>query len=219
MPVHDTPVAWLREAVESVLAQRYDNFELCICDDASTSRETVDYLASLSHPRVRMARLAEGGHIAAATNRALELAGGDYVAFMDHDDRLDPDALFHVCEAINETQADVVYTDEDYLDVQGRRCRPNFKPDFSPDLLLSHNYVTHLLVVRRELLEQIGGLDSAYDGCRTTTSCFGCRRLPKASSTCRGCSITGASPTPRAASTRHPSRTSENGPASSRLIP
>ena len=166
MPVHDTPVGWLREAVESVLAQRYDNFELCICDDASTSRETVDYLASLSHPRVRIVRLAEGGHIAAATNRALELAGGDYVAFMDHDDRLDPDALFHVCEAINETQADVVYTDEDYLDGQGRRCRPNFKPDFSPDLLLSHNYITHLLVLRRALLDRAGGLDSAYDGCQ-----------------------------------------------------
>ncbi len=164
MPVRDTPVEWLREAVESVLAQRYDNFELCICDDASTDSQTLAYLDSLRHPRVRVARLQVSAHISGATNAALELARGEYVAFMDHDDRLDRDALFHVVEAVNQLDADVLYTDEDYLDRDGRRFRPNFKPDFSPDLLLSHNYVTHLLVVRKSLLDECGGLQGDFDG-------------------------------------------------------
>ena len=164
MPVRDTPVEWLREAVESVLAQRYDNFELCLCDDASSNPATIAYLDSIQHPKVKSTRLAQSAHIAGATNAALTLARGEYVAFLDHDDRLDPDALFHVVSAVNDLDPDVVYTDEDYLDGDGRRFRPLFKPDFSPDLLLSHNYITHLLVVRRSLLESVGGLDSRFDG-------------------------------------------------------
>lgn len=164
MPVHDTPAQWLQEAIASVLGQRYDNFELCLCDDASSQPETLACLAAIDHPRVRRVRSESGLHIAGATNKALAMARGDYVAFVDHDDRLDIDALYHVVLAINESAPDLVYTDEDYLDGEGRRFRPNFKPDFSPDLLLSHNYITHLLVVRRALLEETGPLDSAFDG-------------------------------------------------------
>ncbi len=164
MPVFNTPADWLGQAVESVLGQSYENFELCICDDGSTLAETRSYLDGLAHPRVRLARLATSGHISAATNAALEMASGDYVAFMDHDDLLDRDALFHVCREISDYDADIVYSDEDYIDQQGRCYHPNFKPDYSPDLLLSHNYMTHFLVVRKSLLDQAGPLDSRFDG-------------------------------------------------------
>lgn len=166
MPVHNTPVAWLQEAVTSVLAQRYENFELCICDDGSTESQTLAYLAQLHHPAVRMVRSDKSGNISDATNKAIEMATGDFIAFMDHDDVLDEDALFFVCEAINGWDADLLYTDEDYISVDGQYHNPNFKPDYSPDLLLSHNYITHFLVVERELLDKSGLLNSEFDGCQ-----------------------------------------------------
>ena len=166
MPVHNTPLQWLSQAVDSVLNQRYENFELCLCDDGSDNAETLKYLKSLNHPAVKLVRMEEAANISAATNQGVEITTGDYVAFMDHDDILDEDALFHVCQAINDADADIVYTDEDYIGPNGELHHPNFKPDYSPDLLLSHNYITHLLVVRKSLLDSVGGLNSEYDGCQ-----------------------------------------------------
>ncbi len=164
MPVFNTPGDWLKQAVDSVLAQRYENFELCICDDASDRIETVKYLKSLDDPRIRLVRLEENGNISRASNRALEMASGDYIAFMDHDDLLDQDALFYIAEAIDQYTADIIYTDEDYIAEDGRYHSPNFKPDYSPDLLLSHNYITHLLAVKKDLLDEVGNFNSDYDG-------------------------------------------------------
>ena len=166
MPVFNTPVQWLQEAVDSVLAQRYENFELCICDDASTDPETLAYLESIQHPKIRIVRTEESGSISKATNLAIEIATGEFIGFLDHDDTLDEDALFFICEAINGWDADMLYTDEDYISVDGEYHQPNFKPDYSPDLLLSHNYITHFLVIDRDLLNKSGLLNPEFDGCQ-----------------------------------------------------
>lgn len=164
LPVHNTDPELLGRAVGSVLEQIYDRWELCIVDDATARQETLDRLDAISHPRVRVKRLDEHRDIAAATNEAIGLASGDYIAFLDHDDELAPDALVEVVSTINDSDADFIYTDEDYLDGGNNRINPHFKPDYSPELLLSHNYMTHLVVVRRALVERLGGLRSEFDG-------------------------------------------------------
>jgi len=186
MPVHEVDPALLGAAVDSVCAQIYDNWELCIVDDASTRPDTVKALDVLSRPAVRLERLERNLGIAGATNRAVAMATGDYLAFMDHDDQLAAEALAEVAVEINRSNADFIYSDEDYIDAQGNRTNPHFKPDFSPDLLLSHNYVTHLVVVRRDLLERVGGLRSELDGAqdydfvlRATEQARNVRHIPK----------------------------------------
>ncbi|MFT7529282.1 MAG: glycosyltransferase involved in cell wall biosynthesis [Gammaproteobacteria bacterium] len=164
VPVYNPQLDWLEDCIGSVMEQSYSNWELCICDDASSDSVITAHLDGLNHPKVKMARARSNQGISSASNAALSLATGDYVAFLDHDDLLDVDALFHVCETINDYAPDCLYSDEDYIDGQGRYLHPNFKPDFSPDTLLSHNYITHLLVVKSELLERVGVLNSEFDG-------------------------------------------------------
>jgi GT2 family glycosyltransferase len=167
MPVHDTEPSMLRAAIESVRAQIYDRWELCVTDDGSRRRDTRDELRlqAANDDRIRVTRHDTAQGIAAASNAATGLARGTYVAFLDHDDVLAPDALLHVMRLLDADPAlDVVYTDEDKLDEQGRRVEPFCKPDWSPDLLLSCNYITHLLVVRRSLLDDVGGLRTGFDG-------------------------------------------------------
>ena len=164
MPVYNVAAEWLVQAVDSVIGQIYDHWELCVVDDGSQREDTRRQLANLEHPRLRTRRLERNCDIAAATNAAIDMTDGEYVAFLDHDDRLAPDALAEVAVAVNETGADFIYTDEDHVEVNGERRDPHFKPDYSPDLLLSHNYMTHLVVVRRDLLDRVGGLRSEFDG-------------------------------------------------------
>jgi len=164
MPVHNVEPAVFELAVKSVLGQVYECWELCVVDDASDRRGLLEALERLDDSRINVQYLAERRNIAAATNAALEAARGEYVAFMDHDDELAPHALLEVVAAVNETGADFIYTDEDGIDAEGQRISPHFKPDFSPELLLSHNYVTHLVAVSRGLLRRVGGLRSEYDG-------------------------------------------------------
>jgi len=167
IPVYRTPLDILRQTVESVRKQSYSNWELCIADDCSQSPEITrllsDYAAGDS--RIRVEFLTTNGGISHASNAALAMARGEFVALLDHDDELAQDALYHVVEAIN-LQPDVglLYSDEDKIDEDGRRYDPFFKPDWSPDLLLSENYICHLLVVRRSHLNQAGGFRSAFDG-------------------------------------------------------
>lgn len=186
MPVHDAEPASLLEAVESVYAQIYDHWELCIVDDASRRSDTVSTLTGLDRSRMTLERSDVNLGIAAATNRGIELTAGEYVVFMDHDDRLSVDALFEVVSEINASNADFIYSDEDYIDPAGRRVNPHFKPDFSPDLLLSHNYITHLIAVRRDLVERTGRLRSGLDGAqdydfvlRATEQAQRIRHIPK----------------------------------------
>ncbi len=164
MPVFNVDPQWLQAAIESVESQLYENWELCIVDDASSREETIAYLKTLRHPRIRTRFLDNNRNISGATNEAIRFANGEYLAFMDNDDELTPDALYEMVKAINETDADLIYSDEDFIDLEGNYSDPHFKPDFSPDLLLSHNYITHFVIAKKSLVEEVGLLDSRYDG-------------------------------------------------------
>jgi len=166
-PVFDTPPAYLRALVASVRNQIHPDWELCIADDASTSVETLAILQDLeeSDPRIRITRREHNGGISAATNTAAALATGDILLFLDHDDLLTPDCLAHfVLLYASEPDTDIAYSDDDKIGEDGRRYAPQFKPDWSPTLLLSFMYMSHALTVRRELFEALGGFRSPFDG-------------------------------------------------------
>jgi GT2 family glycosyltransferase len=167
MPVHDTDPWMLEAAVESVRAQAYPNWELCLADDASQRPETLATIeAALRRDRrVKLTRLEEPSGISAATNTALGTATGEYVGFLDHDDLLKPHALAQVVRWLDaDPGLDLIYSDEDKLDPKGRMTEARWKPDWSPNLLLCQNYVCHFLVMRRSLVERLGGLRADYDG-------------------------------------------------------
>ncbi len=166
MPVFNPPLPFLRQAIASVVSQSYTRWQLCVADDGSASEVTSE-LAGLARndPRINLVRSEVNTGIAAATNRALAGARGGYVAFLDHDDLLDPSALDAVVRTlVNDPGADAAYTDRDAVTPDGRRCDPYFKPDWSPLALLSHNYAVHFLCVRRALAERLGGLRPEFDG-------------------------------------------------------
>lgn len=164
IPVYNVKRRWLEAAVESVRQQSYPHWSLCIADDGSSWRETLDYLHQLNDQRIKIVFLASNQGIAAASNAALTLAEGEFIGFLDHDDELTPDALQEVAQVIAELKPDLIYSDEEYIKTGGVRYSAHFKPDYSPDLLLSINYICHLTVYRRSLLQQIGGLHDGYDG-------------------------------------------------------
>jgi GT2 family glycosyltransferase len=165
-PVYDTDPAWLSRAVESVRGQSYPQWQLCLADDGSTNEGTLAYLRALVDDERITVSFAEANEgIAAATNRALDCAGGEFVAFLDHDDELEPDALLACVRLLGvRPDTDVVYTDEDKIDRRGRLSRPFYKPDWSPELFRGVMYVGHLLVIRRSLVADAGGLDPNFDG-------------------------------------------------------
>ncbi len=167
MPVYETPEKYLREAIESVIAQVYPDWELCIADDASKQphvREVLEEYAD-HDPRIKVVFREQNGHIAATSNSALGLASGEFIALLDHDDVLSPDALFENALAVNkQPDVGVVYSDEDKIDEDGQRSLPYFKPDWAPDSLLSRNYVSHLGVYRRRLVEEVGGFRAGFEG-------------------------------------------------------
>ncbi|PYJ73437.1 MAG: family 2 glycosyl transferase, partial [Verrucomicrobia bacterium] len=165
-PVFNTPVPWLRECVESVLTQAYEKWELILIDDYSTEPEMLRCLTELaaSDSRIILAKDEKRRGISAASNRGLALAQGDWVAFLDHDDLLEPDALFQNVKWLqNHPDADLIYSDEDKLTEQGFDS-PIFKPDWSPDYFLSCNYVCHFTLIRCELVKRVGGFRSEFDG-------------------------------------------------------
>lgn len=167
MPVYDPDPALLEAAVASVRAQVYANWELCLADDASPDpaiRPLIERLAA-EDPRIRVAFRERNGHIAAATNTALGLARGLFVAFLDQDDLLPEAALASVALALaHAPDTDLLYSDEDKIDRGGRRYDPDFKPAWDPDLILGQNYVNHLCVARRTLIERAGGLRDGFPG-------------------------------------------------------
>lgn len=166
-PVKDTPRDVLTRALDSVRAQTYPFWELCLVDDGSTDPGVRSILREYADAdsRIRVRRRAESGGIVAASIDALEEAAGEFVALLDHDDELAPDALFAVARVLNEhPDADMIYSDEDKLDEHGERFEPFFKPDWSPDYLLSCMYTLHLSVYRRALVEDVGGFRPGFDG-------------------------------------------------------
>ena len=167
MPVYNPEKAYLVKAIESVLQQSYGNFELCIADDASTASYVSELLQSYMQKdqRIKVIFREHNGHISAASNSALSLVEADYVALMDHDDLLTPDALYWVAKTIQQhPDAQLIYSDEDKIDLQGKRYAPYFKPDWNPELLLAHNFICHLGVYKTERLKALDGFDSAFDG-------------------------------------------------------
>lgn len=160
MPVYNTPEAFLREAIDSVIDQVYGNWELCIADDCSTEphvRRTLhEYMER--DPRIKVVFRSENGHIAHATNSALELVDAPWIAMFDHDDVLRAHALAEIVLEINRhPDAQIIYSDEDKIDEDGLRFDPFFKPDFSLELFRSQNYLNHLTVHRTENIRAVGG--------------------------------------------------------------
>lgn len=166
MPTFRTELRYLREAIESVRAQHYEKWELIVVDDGSgdpaLSAAVEAYAAA--EERIRFKPLAENAGISAATNAGLELCRGEFVGFLDHDDVLTADALLRVAQALAaDPELDVVYSDQDKLDLHGHRADPFLKPAWSPVYALGAMYIGHLLVVRRSVAEAAGGFDSAFD--------------------------------------------------------
>lgn len=167
MPTFNTEPSWLHDAISSVRSQVYENWELCIADDGSVNQGTIDVLDAhqREEPRIRLTRLPGQQGIAAASNAALSMATGEFAGFLDHDDELKPHALGEIALLLDDRPTlDLVYSDEDKRDPDGRLVDPFFKPDWSPDHLMSRNYVCHLLVLRRTLLEKLGGFRLGFDG-------------------------------------------------------
>ncbi|MCC7502352.1 MAG: glycosyltransferase [Flavobacteriales bacterium] len=167
MPVFDPPVAFLEAAIRSVVDQAYDHWELCIADDRSTDPDVRKCLErwTKEDPRIKVSFRKENGHICRASNSAMELVTGEFVALMDHDDLLTPDALYHIVKRLQlQPTLDVLYSDEDKVDEQGRHSDPHFKPQWCPDHLLSRNYFGHLVVLRTALIKEVGGFRPGFEG-------------------------------------------------------
>ena len=167
LPTFNTPELWLRSCLNSVLAQSYPHWELCVADDASTEPQVRAVLEEYAgrDPRIRSVWRERNGHISAASNSALATARGDYVALLDHDDELHPAALATIVEALQcHPQWQFVYSDEDKIDADGQRYDPYFKPDWNPDLLCGQNCVSHLGVYSRSLMNAVGGFREGLEG-------------------------------------------------------
>jgi O-antigen biosynthesis protein len=170
VPVYNPPERWLRACIESVLAQVYPHWELCLADDASPAPHVRAVLEEYARrdPRVKVVIRERNGHISHASNSALDLATGDYVALLDHDDALSPRALLECAKALDaHPRWRMLFSDEDKIDEDGVRSDPYFKSDWNPDLFLSQNCVCHLGVYERALVEQVGrfrpGVEGAQD--------------------------------------------------------
>lgn len=168
VPTYSPKPQFLRDCIESVRAQIYENWQLCIVDDASPDSMTAQIIQeyAATDNRINYKLLKTNQHIAGATNEAVKLATGEFVALFDHDDLLWPNALHEVVKALNaDKNIDFIYTDEDKItEDRHEHLGPFFKPDWNPDFLHSVNYITHFSVVRKTLLEQIGGLQKKYNG-------------------------------------------------------
>lgn len=168
VPMYETDEKYLKELAASVLAQTYDNWELCLSDGSRSHDRLRGLVSAMSSKDSRIRYIAEADGplgISANTNQALRAAKGDYIVLGDHDDLFTPDALFECVKVLNEKKVDMIYTDEDKVDSSGTTYfEPNFKPDFNIDLLRSNNYICHMLVVSVRLTDIVGGFDSGYDG-------------------------------------------------------
>lgn len=167
VPTYNTPVKYLEEMIQSVIDQSYSNWQLCIADGSCGNAKLEKVLEEYHNKdsRIIYKLLDSNKGIAGNTNAALELADGEITGLLDHDDTLEPDALYEVVKAFQDKLVDAVYTDEDkILGPDWINVDPNFKPDYNIDLLRSHNYITHFFCVKTELLKEIGGFKAEYDG-------------------------------------------------------
>ncbi|MCP3933468.1 MAG: glycosyltransferase [Bacteroidetes bacterium] len=167
VPVYDVDQEWLERTIDSVRLQLYENWELCLCDDLSPSphvKKVLQQYADLDS-RIKILFKEKNEGIALTSNAALKMATGDYIGLLDHDDEITREALYENAKVINEHPGvGLIYSDEDKLDMQGRRCDPFFKPDFSPELIRSQNYICHFTVIKKSILDELGGFRSGFDG-------------------------------------------------------
>lgn len=167
VPVYNVEREWLTRFVSSIQSQWYENWELCLADDHSSDsrvRPLVEKFVE-SDSRIHAVFRTQNGHISQATNSAIKIAKGNFIGFADDDDELAPDALYEVVKTVNEyPTVDFFYSDEDQIDEHGKRGEPAFKPDFSPNTLLTRNYINHFTVVSKDLLDRVGPLRSEFDG-------------------------------------------------------
>ena len=167
IPVYNVSSKLLTECLDSILKQSYDNFEICIADDCSNKIETIKVLNEYEkkYKNIKVVYRKKNGHISNATNDAIAIAKGEFIALVDNDDVLTNNALYENVLALNyNKELDMIYSDEDKLDLKGNRCDPNFKPDFSPDTLMSLNYICHLTVIRKSLVDSLGGFTVGLEG-------------------------------------------------------
>ncbi|HMD80046.1 MAG TPA: glycosyltransferase, partial [Anaerolineales bacterium] len=167
MPTYNTTAEWLVEAIESVRKQLYPNWELCVADDASSDPHVRPILEryAAEDDRIKVVFRKDHGHISAASNSALKLASGEFIAFLDHDDLLAEHALYWVVDALGRRpDAQLIYSDEDKIDITGKRLEPYFKCEWNEDLFYSHNMICHLGVYRSKLVRELGGLREGYEG-------------------------------------------------------
>ncbi|OYE05969.1 glycosyltransferase [Nostoc sp. 'Peltigera membranacea cyanobiont' 232] len=167
VPVYNTPKNFLKEMIDSVRSQIYTNWELCIADDASTKPHLKELLQQVmaEDSRIKVIFRQENGHIVEATNSALKITTGDYVALLDHDDILSSDALLHVAECIDKhPEVDWIYTDEDKINESGYHFDPQMKSSWNPEMAITHNFTHHLTVIRKTLIDRLDGMRKGFEG-------------------------------------------------------
>ena len=169
VPLYNTKVKYLEELINSIAGQTYTNFELCLADGSeeenSESKNVIDKYSDSSNSFIKYKFIGKNLGISGNTNEALKMATGEYTIFTDHDDLLPVNALYEIASVLNKDNSiDFIYTDEDKIDDNGNRFDPHFKPDFSKELLECTNYITHLVVAKKELCDSVGFLDSTFDG-------------------------------------------------------
>ena len=183
IPVYKTLERYLKEMLDSILDQTYGQWEVCIADGSPRGQDVEKVLKKYAEkdPRIHYEILGGNRGIAGNTNAALSMAAGDFVILADHDDTIPPQAFYEVAKAINKhPDCDVLYSDEDKLDMDGKALfDPHFKPDFNPDLLTSVNYICHLFVVKKELLDRVGGFRQEFDGAQDYDFIFRCTEQAK----------------------------------------
>lgn len=169
VPLYNTPLGFLQEMIASVQSQTYGGWQLCLADGSDEEHQEVgtycEKLAAVDS-RIVYHRLRHNGGISENTNECMKSASGDYVAFFDHDDLLAPNALYEAMRAVaDRPETELIYTDEDKVDESGKKYSdPHFKPDFDPEMICTNNYICHFLIVRKTLLDKVGGLRTAYNG-------------------------------------------------------
>ncbi|MCZ2444343.1 MAG: glycosyltransferase [Flavobacteriales bacterium] len=167
LPVYNTPIHFLKACINSVTGQLYENWELCIADDASTDPEVKKVLDEYTSNdyRIRITYRKENGHISQSSNSALAMTSGEYTLLLDHDDELSHDCLYQIVQLLNkQPELDLIYSDEDKIDENGTHSMPHFKPQWCPDSFLSRNYIGHVVVCRTSILKDIGGFRVGFEG-------------------------------------------------------
>ncbi len=153
---------WLKSAINSIQNQWYKNWEICLISTSNINNKMVEYLESINNKKIKYLEIKTD--FSSTINEAFKLVSGEYFTIVDGHDKITNNALYEVVKVINETKADFIYSDEDKINIDNTFCEPYFKPDFSPDTLLSYNYIKHLAIIKKSFIDMIDGYNSEFDG-------------------------------------------------------